>query len=112
MNPLVMGFECILRIKLTITLWAFDFLQLAGPHCILTITTTYCSNAEFLFRITYQVAVMDHMMWLDCISAYDNLIVFPSVAFTVEKLHLGRHSTTTTCGHVFPQDMATHYNIP
>ena len=103
-----MSFVCPLRIKLTATRWAFDFLQLGGPNVSVAITTTSCSNAILLLRITYEVAPMDSSMLVNGISAYNNFVFFPSMTFTVEKLRLGTVSTLLTCGHVFPQFMITY----
>ena len=111
MDRFVMVFVCPLRFKMMVTLWALDHRQLGGPNISRTITTTSCSNAVLLRRITHEVARMNQSMFLICISAYNNFTVFPSVDFTMEELRLGRFSTILTCGHVFPQAMGTLFNL-
>ena len=71
MDRIVMGFICPMFIELTMTCWAFDFLQLAGPNFSLFITTTSRGNAVFILRITYDVARMDHSKFFNGISAYN-----------------------------------------
>ena len=112
MDRRVMVFVCPLIIKLLVTLWALDHLQLGGPNISWAITTTSCCNAVLRLRITYEVAPMDHTMFPIWISAYNNFsIVLPSVDFTMEELRLARFSTILTCGHVFPQAMGTPSNL-
>ena len=89
MDRRVMVFVCPLIIKLLVTLWALDHLQLGGPNISWAITTTSCCNAVLRLRITYEVAPMDHTMFPIWISAYNNFfIVLPSVDFTMEELRM------------------------
>ena len=107
-----MALVCILTIELTIALWAFDFFVLACPNIIDSIAPATLRNAPLLIRITNKVARMDNTMLLIRISAYNNIIVLPSVDMTVKILDLSGLSTTLTCGHAFPQGMASLDNIP
>ena len=68
-DRLIMAFVCPLRIKLATTLWALDFVQLAGPNISFFITTTSCSNAVFMLRIPYEVAPVNQSMFFNRISA-------------------------------------------
>ena len=106
-----MGFVCPLILKLMATLWALGFLQQGGPNISFPITTTSCSNAVLLIRITYEVARMNLTMCPSGISAENNELVLPSVTFTMEELRLGNLATLPRCAHAFHQAMGTHNNL-
>ena len=96
-----MCFVVPLCLELMIAHRASDRLQLGSHNVSCAITATSCSNAILPLRITYEVARVDPSMYGNRISVYDTFSFFPSVALTVEEIHLGRLSTSLTCRYVF-----------
>ena len=106
-----MCFVGIFKFKYPCTHRAFDHIHLLLPNLLVFVATASGSNAILIQRITYDVAIVDPAMFFYGISAYNHFIAFPSVAFTVEVLHLGRVSTILTSWYVLSQALLSLDNV-